>query len=257
MRISSGAEGQRIRVDMQTGGLERQSPRFSAILSNVAAPALGRADSSRMVNITLGDAVQDWPAVEGKIIRSMALAPGVRSRIIRETGAIVARVKEKTHEFQGLGMGSREALASAALTVGWQWWGVDEEDVYSTDDHDRNQNDAEDCLAAIMSVIVRDPGGAGKTLGKAISSDPATVKDLYGIRYDGLEGLMVGYGHRGLKDGLRGTPWEKADLRSVLMQLDGATVSKNPLRISPVRMRCVNIPHATLIKVIEIGETEE
>ena len=61
-------------------------------------------------------------------------------------------------------------------------------------------------------------------------------------------------GTRGLKDALRGTPWEKADLRKALMQLEGAETT-NPLRIGTQRGRCVNIPHATLLKAgIELGE---
>ena len=80
------------------------------------------------------------------------------------------------------------------------------------------------------------------------------VADLYGVRFDGMAGLMVQYGHRGLSGGLRGTPWERAELRSTLMQLEGATMT-NPLRIGNQRMRCISIPHATLIKAgIEISE---
>ena len=68
---------------------------------------------------------------------------------------------------------------------------------------------------------------------------------------------MVGYVHRGLSGGMKGTPWEKVELRSTLMQLEGATIT-NPLRIGNRRMRCVNVPYATLIEAgIEIGNTEE
>ena len=67
---------------------------------------------------------------------------------------------------------------------------------------------------------------------------------------------MVQYGHRGLNCwNLRGTPWEKAALRSTLMQLEGATTT-NPLRIGSQRVRCVSIPYATLIKAgVEIGDS--
>ena len=152
----------------------------------------------------------------------MERAAGVRSRIIRETAAIVERVDAKAEDFQNSGMDSREALASAALTAGWHWWGIEEKDaltdVYSSDDyHDRDRTDAADCLMAIMSLTLRDPGGAGKTLAKALTKEGPTVADLYGIRYDGLGGLMVQYGRRGLKEGLKGTPWEKAELRSALI----------------------------------------
>ena len=262
MRISSGGEGKRIRVDMQTGGIKEQTFRFSALLSNVSAPSMSRADASRMVPINLGDEVENWHAVRDSITSAMGAASGVRSSIIREAAAIAAKVDEQAQEMQGLGMDSREALASAALTAGWHWWGIETKDkrtdVYSTDAyHDRDRTDAEDCLRSIMEMTIRDPGGAGKTLAKALTKDPGAIADLFAIRYDGLAGLMVRYGHRGLKDGLRGTAWEKADLRSMLLQLEGATIT-NPLSsIGSQRGRCLNIPYATLIKAgIEIGEAE-
>ena len=254
MRISSGGEGQRVRVDMQTGGVQVQAPRFSALLSNVSAPDMSRADASRMVNVTLGDEVDDWNAVQGAILGAMAPAAAVRSRIIRDTPDIVAQAKAVTMEMQGRGMDSREALASAALTAGWQWWGIDPGDVASTDEHVRGRTDAADCLTALMSLPIRDPGRSAKTLAKALTDDADSLADLYAVRYDGIGGLMVRYGHRGLKEALRGTPWEKADLRSVLLQLDDATLT-NPLRIGQQRGRCVNIPYATLIKAgIELEE---
>ena len=225
MRISSGGEGQRIRVDMQTGGVQVQAPRFSALLSNVSAPDMSRADASRVVNVSLGEEVEDWPAVEASILGAMAHAAGVRSRIIREAAAIVGRTKELAQDSQAWGMDSREALAGAALTAGWQWWGIDTGYVHSRDEHDRDKTDAVDCLTAIMSLTIRDPGGAGKTLAKALTSDPGAIADLYGMRYDAYGSVEIGYGHRGLKDALRGTPWEKADLRSTLMQLAGITLT--------------------------------
>ena len=255
MRISSGGEGKRIRVDMQTGGIKEQSFRFSALLSNVSAPNMSRADASRMVTINLGDEVEDWPAVEKAILGAMTQAAGVRSRIIRDTAMITAQVKEKAREMQGFGMDSREALASAALTAGFHWWGIDQDlmDVHSSDDHDRDRHDAADCLISIMEITLRNPGGMSKSLAKSLTIEAEAVADLYGVRYDGLGGLVVAYGHRGLKDGLRGTQWEKADLRSTLMQLEGATTT-NPLRLGSGRPRCVHIPYATLIKArIEIG----
>ena len=131
MRISSGGEGQRIRVDMQTGGVQVQAPRFSALLSNVAAPDMSRADASRVVSVSLGAEVENWPATSAAIMGVMAHAAGVRSRIIRETPGIVGNARELAREMQAGGMDSREALASAALTAGWQWWGIDKFTVYS------------------------------------------------------------------------------------------------------------------------------
>ena len=255
MRPASGGEGLRIRVNMQTGGVDTQRPRFSALLSNVSAPNMSRPDASRVVTISLGEEVEDWLAVEKDINSAMENAARVRSRIIRETASIVERVGAKAQDFQGSGMDSREALASAALTAGWRWWGIDKTEVYSADaDHDRDRSDAADCLRTIMEMTIRDPGGAGKTLAKALTKDADSIEDLFAIKYEGMDGLVVRYGHRGLKDGLKDTPWGKVELQKTLMQLDGATMT-NPRKIGRQRGRCVNIPHATLRKVgIELDE---
>ena len=257
MRISAGGEGQRIRVDMQTGGVQVQAPRFSALLSNVSAPDMSRADASRVVNVSLGREVEDWPAVEAGIISAMAHAAGVRARIIREAPTIVGEVQGMAREMQRSGMDSREALASAALTVGWQWWGLNSLKVSSTEGHDQDRTDAMDCLRSIMSLTIRDPGGAGKTLAKALTSNAVAIADLYGMQCDATGGVEIGYGHRGLKDALRGTPWEKADLRSSLIQLPNITLT-NPLRLGSQRLRCIRIPPETLLNAgIEIGEANE
>ena len=255
MRAASGGEGLRVRVNMQTGGVDTQRPRFSALLSNVSSPDMSPADASRMVVISLGDEVEDWAAVEKAIPLAMASASGTRSRIIRDTKTIVEKVKVVSRSLQVSGMDSREALASGALTVGWQWWGIDDKAVYSTDlDQDRDRTDATDCLTSIMEIILHTPGGMGMTLAKALTSEAETVADLYGVRYNRIEGLVVAYGHSGLKGGLRGTRWEKANLKPTLLQLEGATLT-NPLRLGRGRPRCVLIPHATLIEArIEIGE---
>ena len=254
MRISAGGEGQRIRVDMQTGGVQVQAPRFSALLSNVSAPDMSRADASRVVSVKLGAEVEDWPAVEASILGAMTHAAGVRSRIIREAPTIVGHAQEMARAMQSRGMDSREALASAALTAGWHWWGIDTGDVHSVDDHDRDKTDAADCLTAIMSLTFRDPSGVDKTLARALTSNAIPIADLYGMRCDAAGGVEIGYGHRGLKDALRGTPWERADLRSTLMQLADIELT-NPLRLGNQRLRCIRIPSETLLSAgIEIGD---
>ena len=105
MRISSGGEGQRIRVDMQTGGVQVQAPRFSALLSNVSAPDMSRADASRVVNVSLGEEVEDWSVVQAAIFAAMTQADGVRSRIIREAAPIVGHAQELAHSMQSRGHG--------------------------------------------------------------------------------------------------------------------------------------------------------
>ena len=201
MRISSGGEGQRIRVDMQSGGVQVQAPRFSALLSNVSAPQMSRADASRVVTLTLGKEVEDWPAVQRDIMQAMAHADGVRSRIIRDTAAIAEQVDSIAQDMQRRGVDSREALASAALTAGWWWWGIDGFEVQGSEHHDRDRSDAVDCLTSIMELKYRDVSGAGQTFAKALAVNPGPIADLYGLRLDGGQGIVVGYGHQGFDQG--------------------------------------------------------
>ena len=68
-------------------------------------------------------------------------------------------------------------MASAALTEGWQWWGIGDGDKCRASTAPMQtmtvtSNDATDCLNAIMEMTVRDPGGAGKD-----SSSRRSTKD--------------------------------------------------------------------------------
>ena len=51
----------------------------------------------------------------------------------------------------------------------------------------------------------------------------------------------------GLKNALRRTSLEHVDLRSLLMQLDGAYNTKKQLWFGPIRHRAIHIPTSTLM----------
>ena len=63
------------------------------------------------------------PQVRLAIRNAMKHADSVRHRIIRRAGEIVTAADVLTDEMQDLGMDSREAMSSAALTAGWRFWG--------------------------------------------------------------------------------------------------------------------------------------
>ena len=247
LRIASGAEGKRIRADSSGTGIQVQEPRFSAFLSATATPRLSKADATRQTEVRLGDEVADWASVRNAIKGAMAHADAVRSRIIRDTPKIVYAVRELGESLQSAGVDSREALAQAALTAGWRWWGLDDQDVTARDEEERERADASDLLFAILSLPVRDPSGPGRTVSAALGINPTAMADLYGLQRDG-RGMLVQYGNNGLIRELSRTPWANANLRGVLMQLPDATLT-NPVRIGGRKARAVVIPNETLAKL--------
>ena len=192
----------------------------------------------------LGDAVDNWPAVRHAIRTAMKHADGVRTLIIRDAEPIAKHAETLSTELQDLGMDSREALATAALTAGWHWWGIDSKDVLAKDKDDLNRTDATDLLSAILEMPVRTPGGPGKSVARGLLDDHAAIADIYGLLYD-ERGLLIHYNHTGLVDGLSRTQWGRANLRGILTQLPGATLT-NPVRIGAARVRTLLVPPATL-----------
>ena len=75
------------------------------------------------------ESVPDWPSVMRGILNATKHADGVRYKILRDAQTIVHTADKLAREMQELGMDSREAMASAALTAGWRWWGVDNKEV--------------------------------------------------------------------------------------------------------------------------------
>ena len=122
LRAASSDFGSRVRATAD-GGVSFQQARFCALLAGTVAPALAKADDSRLSPVGLGPPVDDWPQVRLAIRNAMRHADSVRHRIIRRAGEIVTAADTLTDEMQDLGMDSREAMSSAALTAGWRFWG--------------------------------------------------------------------------------------------------------------------------------------
>ena len=256
LRISAGAEGKRVRADGATGGVVEQSPRFAALLSSTAMPDLQRADASRLASVKLGAEVDDWPAVQAGILTAMMKADEARYRIIRQAPEIVAETARLTVDFEKDGADSREAMAAAALTAGWRAWGLDRKDIWSRHEDRRDETpDGVQCLNDILALRYRQDSGLDVSVLTALMAYPdedSRVIDLCGIKRsigadkqeDG--GFAIFAKHRGLRRELSRTEWANHNLEQLLLQVDGAEMSKNPLNFAGHRKKAVLIPRTVL-----------
>ena len=250
LRAASSDFGSRIRV-APNGGVNFQQARFCALLAGTVAPALGRADDTRLSPVNFGPPVADWPAVRLAISAAMQQADAVRYRIIRRAAEIVAMADRLTNEMQDLGMDSREAMSSAALTAGWRFWGLDTREVHAQPES-TGQTDAGDALLEVLALRVRLPSGNERSvlqlLAEENEADAPILADLMGVRRDG-QGLMIAAKHRGLARALARSKWGNADLRKLLLQLDMTVLTAHPQRFGGLRERAVRIPQATLAEM--------
>ena len=137
----------------------------------------------------------------------MKHADSVRHRIIRRAGEIVTAADTLTDEMQDLGMDSREAMSSAALTAGWRFWGVDDREVHAQPETS-SRSDASDALLEILALRER----AGEPFERSVLqmlqdvNHRALLADLLGVRR-GAEGLIVAINHPGLANKMAKTKW--------------------------------------------------
>ena len=258
LRAASSDSGGRIRATAD-GGVSFQQAKFCALLSSTVAPSLGKADYSRLSPVGFGPSVANWPKVSSAILDALQHADAVRYRIFRQAAQIVEEVDRLTKEMQGLGMDSREAMSSAALTAGWRFWGLDTKEVHAQPES-TGQTDAGDALLEIMSLRVRLPSGNERSvlqlLAEENEADAPILADLMGVRRDG-QGLMIAAKHRGLARALARSKWGNADLRKLLLQLDMTVLTAHPQRFGGLRERAVRIPQATLAEMgVELDDAE-
>ena len=260
LRVASGGDGMRLRADGATGGVVGQQPRFTALLSCTAMPALQQADETRMTVVRLGDEVDDWPAVQAGIREAMKRADAVRYRIIRRAPEIVADAARIADEFQQQGMDSRESLASAALTAGWHAWGLDQKDVYSKRKEHDDTPDGVRCLLDILALPFRTDSGLDYSMGDALRLNLAEGRlgGLYGLMVTTVADetvLAINTRNSYLKKALARTPWDQVNLRPLLLQIKGAFWSPNTLNFGSERVRGVVIPKDVLaVHGIELGD---
>ena len=261
LRGAAGGDSARLRADRGSAdGVVAQYLRVTALMSATAVPALVKADASRWVVVTLGDEVENWPAVQGGIKAAMLHADAIRNRIIQRAPEIVAAAAAKAEEYQALGMDSRQALMSAALTAGWAAWGVDAKDVYSWDDEDNTPPDAAACLRDILALEFRLDGSAMRTvhwvLANGSDEDQKQVTSRLGIRFgtfEDIEGLAIKSINPGLRDALSGTQWGRVDLRRKLLEIPGAIASKGGIRFPPSKAARAVLISTDALDAVDIG----
>ena len=241
LRTASG-DGARVRAQQGGEGVTRQVLRFSALLSSTTAPRMAAADRTRLAPVRLGESVDDWAQVMHDIQAAGRLGNRVRARIIHDAPSIAAAVDLRAQEYQSLGMDSREALGSAALSIGWQTWGLGEHDVYMTDSARHEEApDAETLMRDILGIRVR-RGSDETDLVTYMVKSPTDAAGLYGLRF-GEPGLFIAPSNPALRDSLR--VWSHADIRTTLLQLPGATTT-NPVSFGWFRARAVLVPYSTI-----------
>ena len=256
LRIAAGGDGERLRADnTSSSDVLSQAPRFPALMSAVSVPAWQRADETRWAFVRLGKEVDDWHRVETAITTAMKNADKIRYRIIRRMPEIVENVQRQLRIFQDLGMDSREALTAAALTAGWNAWGLELErkDVYRKASGKDQPEDAVACLRDILGLQVSLDGNrkrsAHRVLESGVSEDEKLVSDQLGLRLDtfeGVSGLAIRNDHRGMREALRGTQWANVTLRLKLAEIEGAVLSKQPVRFAGGNGRATLIPDEAL-----------
>ena len=255
LRNAAGSDGLRVRAEQGSSGFTSQQARFSALLSSTTSPRLTRADESRLTSVSLGEKVEDWPAVMAKIDASLKVADAIRSRIVRTSADIARAADALGDEFQGQGMDSRTALCSASLSAGWLAWGLDEKWVFSTTQvHDDSGNPGQSLLYEILTSRHR-AAGEDSTIITMLKDDSAagSIAGLYGIKRtpseDGMQdhdSIAIAPHHPGLRTQLQRTEYKDADLRTTLLQIKGTVSSNSALRFGGVRHRAIEFSYQVL-----------
>ncbi len=259
LRGAAGGNSVRMRAEMGTSdGVQLLALRTTALMAATALPTWARADESRWTMVTFGDEVDDWPTVQAEMKAAMKHADAIRSRIIRHTPQIIAAVEAKVAEYQRLGMGSREAMASAALTAGWQFWGLDSKEVYSTEP-ERSATDGAACLQDILALEIRLDNGTRTVQWILANGNEMEIKQLTsrlsirldeGTGFEGIQGLAIKNDNPGLREAMKNTSWGRVNLRQKLLEIPGAVLSKSSVRFPPaLRGRAVLLPLDALDKV--------
>ena len=183
----------------------------------------------------------------------MELAEKVRYRIIRRAPEIVLATLQQTTIFETLGMDSREAMASAALTVGWHFFGLDRKDVFAQAETE-DIPDAVKTLNEILGLEHRlESGKTSTVLELLLGGSAEQVDDLFGVKITEVDGervLAIAPDHPGLRRGLGRNYSQRSQLdhRQMLLQVPGATASPHALKFRYRRTRAVVFTAAVLAK---------
>ena len=252
-RIASGADGERLRADASTGGINSQEPRFSACMSSTKMPAMEDADNSRFTLVRFSaQGVDDWPKLKASIMRTFAppstTPRDLRHAMVMDAPEIVDQARRLTAQFEGEGRAARDSMISAALTAGYAWWTGDDALVFNrTPLASQPEADARNVLMDLLGHRIRTKTGEDRSLLDHMRAEDSATELLesYGMKVL-LHGLAILPRHPAIVRLLgRGTA-RGADLRSLLLQMDGVKRLDEPMRIGTMRARPIFVPSSVL-----------
>ena len=259
MRIASGSDGARIRAKAYGDGVDVQRARFCAFVASHAPRVLQHPDATRLVRISLGPPVKDWPATRKAIDEAMKTAGRVRARIIRSLDALVASCEHYTEFFEDRGLDSRCAVISAALTAGWNAWCIETRYIYQSNQEHGIISGAEAVLREVLAIRHRE-AAEEFDVHTYMEREPKRCAQLYGVRVGSDGMLLVAMNHAGRDNALRRSTLGAVNVGEQLLQMKGATLLDTRRRFGSQRVRAVGIPASTLEDIgieVKIGDVVE
>ena len=263
IRVAAGGDGERIRTDVG-GNVQRLHPRFSVCMSSTKIANLRAADASRfqMLNLSL-KGVENWPEVERAIEDSLAngACERIRAALIHEGHEVVEESASVSRELMRDGHGTRGSLIGGALTAGWRWLSGETDMLPPVTETlvGQSQDDAGYALREILNLRVQTHGAERVPLIDLLTDQVRYEEKLpagYGLRLDDDDDLLIATRHPSLLRELRRTAFEKVDLRRLLCQVEGASLTEYPVRFNQMRMRAVCIPSEVLkMHGVDLGRT--
>ena len=121
------------------------------------------------------------------------------------------------------------------------------------------RTDAADALLEILALRYNAPGGYSMSVAQMLTrtEHDEALKDLYGVRRVGSE-IWLAEQHHGLRQAMARSKWASADLRKLLLQLEGVSTLKNAVHFGGLKARALVIPAETLEAIgVDLGEIQE
>ena len=154
-------------------------------------------------------------------------------------------------------MDSREAMASAALTAGWRWWGVDDREVLSPTGNIRADGRGGCTCWRYWPCGTARRAVTALSVGQMLADETHEVPLCWTCSASGGWATSYGWRRSTTDCGWRchGPKWASADLRKLLLQMDGVMTTGNAVRFGALRTRAIVIPAETLAAAgVDLGE---
>lgn len=261
MRSSTyGDGGMRIRGSASGGNSMNLRTRYSILFSSINMPSVGPAELTRIIQLKLGDPVDDWQSVKSDIQKATSpeKCKAIRTFIIRNTRKIVEAASALESKFLTEGYPSRQAQNLASLSAGYGFLtGRLGMMLYAPI---IGQNEGVGPYRVLMNATIRvSVGGGGRetSVGDAIRAimnhqqndafDYESVLARHGIRkHPSQRSLLLAKRHSGMRHLLKGSEFANIDLDNYLKSLPGCDVLRSHRR-EPRRIRFGGMPHYSVV----------